>query len=43
MTQTVNVVITSAALEWENENVNEKRGTLSWVQGLLSQGERAGG
>ena len=43
MTQTVNVVITSAALEREKENVNEKRGTLSWVQGLLSQGERAGG
>ena len=42
-TQTVNVVITSAALEREKENVNEKRGTLSWVQGMLSQGERAGG
>lgn len=42
MTQTVNMVITSVALEREKENVNEKRGTLSWVQGLMSQGERVG-
>lgn len=39
MTQTVNVVITSAALEWEKENVSEKRDSELGT-GAVESGER---